>query len=337
MKCPQPAYFKVPADTQDQDYLIKASLLEGTISEDEIAYLLNSGIKSKYLLRDLYNNHLISFHDGSLLIHDSIKEVAKNMLDPAYKYKIHKRMADFHFKTMRAQKGTKDGVLYEIIMKWGYHTELLYNSDILENKYAQILKLPNNEIDSLWAIGRFGYPFDFKTEDLTYSQSIIDQLLASELIKKNNDPQIRYMYSPKEYVLEKIDFWQECFISYLCISRHLSYHMGYIPIFEPNYSWEHQHCSCWWEHCIEYMPVPPPPIKEQIAHRKFIEEQFEKGAYDDKTPEQISFLKKVLDEEIPEIVDENRNMELEERRCPMWGHCCPDGKEQAQECEAEMD
>ena len=320
----------------NRDYLLKLSLLEGYITEEEISFILDSGIKSKYLLNELYIQHLISFQDGNLLIHDSIKEVAINMLGHVYKFTLHKKLVDFYFSIMDSQYSAKESVLYEWIMKWGHQTEQLKGSNLLDDKYALIINQSDEELAALWAIRRFGYPFDFKTEDLSSSELIVKILLGKALITKNLDPHRTYMDSPVEYILLNIDFWQECFITYLCLSRNLSNHLGYISVFLPNFSFHVQNITCWWEHCIEYMPLPSIPKSEEIEHSNFIKEQFEKGAYDSKTTEEIEFLRSMLivgeqDEENNDI-DEENELESQASWCPIFGHCCPGGEEQSIEC-----
>jgi hypothetical protein len=322
---------------RDREFLLKLSFLDGEILEDEIFFILEANTKPKYLLHNLHFNHLISYQNEELHIHDSIKEVAKNLLQSDYKFKIHEKLTSFYFNKMRLQEGSKDGVLYDDILKWGNQLEQLQGSNLLEEKYSTLLHLSNDQINALSAIKRFGYPFDFETEDLSSSELIIEQLFEKKFVEKNTNPEKKYMYSSVEFVLVNLDFWQGCFITYLCLSRNLPYHMGYIPIFQPNHSWHLQHSSCWWEHCIEFMPLPPITKSEKIKHQAFIKEQFEKGAYNDKTPDERSFLQAILDEGIPDDTPDEKDLEMEKSGCPIWGHCCPDGKEQASECRIEIE
>jgi hypothetical protein len=221
-------------------------------------------------------------------------------------------------------------------MKWGYQIEFLLNSKHMSDDLAKIFELSNSEIDSLWAIQRFGYPFDFETEDLSSSFKLIKSLLEKGLIKKNNYEGIKDVEFPYKYDVIDLTVWQEFLIIYICISRDLSYHIGYILKFEPNYAWEMQNVSCKWEHCIEYMPLPPISKSDQNTHSDFIKEQFEIGAYNDKTEEEIMFLKSMIhDEEIVENHSQEEILALKESSCPIYGHCCPGGKEQSLICKSE--
>ncbi|MGJ1317746.1 hypothetical protein ACR776_04195 [Sphingobacterium spiritivorum] len=190
----------------------------------------------------------------------------------------------------------------------------------------------HDEVAGLAAIQNLGYPFDFETENLSSSKKIIRSLLKKEFIKKNTNSKIRRLGTTIKYVLVNLDFWQECFISYLTLSRDLPFHMGYVTVFRPNYAWHMQGASCWWEHCIEFMPVPPVTKSETIDHINFIKEQFKKGAYIDKSEEDIKFLQEIINRGVPDDTPDERDLEMEKSSCPIWGHCCPDGKEQAKEC-----
>lgn len=320
----------------DKDSLLKLSLFQQDITEEEIIFILNSPTKPKYLLRNLLDNHLVSINEGHLVMHDSIREVTRNMLSIEFKMETHKKLSEFYFAKMQSSINANNGADYEDILKWGYHLEQLEGCNLLEERYELILLLKNDEIAALGAINKFGYPFDFETEDLSFSQTIVDILLDMHLIEANNDPERKRLNSPVEFVLINIDFWQKCFISYLCLSRELPYDMGYVSIFKPNHSWNLQKASCQWEHCIEFMPLPPITKSEKADHIKFLKGQFENGAYDDKTDEQKASLQSMIDEGVSDKIPDERNIEMEACRCPIWGHCCPDGKEQAEECRQEL-
>lgn len=85
------------------------------------------------------------------------------------------------------------------------------------------------------------------------------------------------------------------------------------------------------------MPLPPITKSEIIKHKAFIKEQFERGAYANKSPDDIIFLQAMLNEDISDSIPDERDLAMEERRCPIWGHCCPDSKEQASECRVQME
>ncbi|HZX73836.1 MAG TPA: dsDNA nuclease domain-containing protein, partial [Cyclobacteriaceae bacterium] len=315
--------------------LLSLAIVEGMIAFDEAELLLDSNIKLKYLVRDLVDFNLVTFYHDGLTIHESIREVAISMLTPKARFSLHEELAKYHFAKMKHQKEAGDEVLYDTIVKWGANIEALSNSENLSEGYKMILCLDNELLDAIWAISRFGYPFDYETEDLSHSQKAIAALLERGLIKVSDNPGREYEGQKMLYDLDKLDYWQDCLVIYLCLSRGLSNHVGYIPIFKPNYAFQEQVAIiCHWEHCIEYMPLPPLTQTAEIDHINFIKSQFDAGAYDDVTDERREFLRGIIDRGPDKTLPKEPNWEMEEKSCPMFGHCCPGGKEQADICRA---
>ncbi|MGJ1320756.1 dsDNA nuclease domain-containing protein [Sphingobacterium spiritivorum] len=128
----------------DRENLLKLSLFEGDIDEDEIAFILEVTLKPRYILKSLLDNHLISYSEENIIIHDSIKEIARNILDARFSLNIYKKLTDFYFSKMELEKATDDLVLYDVILKWGYNLEQLKSSEFLENKYKILLTLDSD-------------------------------------------------------------------------------------------------------------------------------------------------------------------------------------------------
>jgi hypothetical protein len=80
------------------------------------------------------------------------------------------------------------------------------------------------------------------------------------------------------------------------------------------------------------MPLPQIPKSERIEHIEFIKEKFKNGEYEDRTEEQKTFLKKMVENGVPDDAPEEIDPEMKLKSCPIFGHCCPDGSDQAQEC-----
>jgi hypothetical protein len=316
--------------------LLNLSVIEDVITFPEAELLLDTSIKPKYLLRELYDFNLISLNEDGLVLHDSIREVVINMLTKDAKYLLHKKLKDFYFAIIEPLYGTKDGIDDELIMKWGTHIECLENSPYIEDKFSKILQLDNVELDALWAIRRFGYPFNFKSENLADSKLIIKKLIAKSLIKKNKDSKLKYLQKKILYVLDNLDFWDKSFIIYLCISRAISNSLGYIPIFTPNFSYYMQGLICQWEHCIEFMPLPPITKSEQEEHSKFIQEQFDKGEYENKSEEDKQMLRSFIEIGVSNDAPIKRDLKRGKKSCPIFGHDCPGGQKQALLCQKEV-
>ncbi|MNW66170.1 hypothetical protein D3C74_446150 [compost metagenome] len=80
------------------------------------------------------------------------------------------------------------------------------------------------------------------------------------------------------------------------------------------------------------MHLPPITKAEHEERIKFLQDQFDKNAYDDKPSEIRERLWKELQEGVPDDAPEYPDLELEAASCPIFGHCCPEGKEQASYC-----
>ncbi|WP_284945636.1 hypothetical protein [Acidisoma cladoniae] len=129
-----------------------------------------------------------------------------------------------------------------------------------------------------------------------------------------------------------VDTFDLLFVIYLCNDRDISGSVGYIPDFRPNMAFAEQGLVCPWEHCIEFMPLPPRSKQQIVEHKKHLQEMFDKDAYAHKTPEDIAFLRGMLEDPIPEDAIDGDVDPLEYGGCPIFGHCCPGGVLQAKLC-----
>jgi hypothetical protein len=225
-------------------------------------------------------------------------------------------------------------ILYEEGFKWAYHVENSTKGDLTGKILERLLALQNAELDALWAIDRYGYPFDYVTADLSSSQATIQRLLQLGFIRPYKRKQAKNR-GQRAYELVEMtgDHFAHVFLVYLCISRGISNHIGYIDIFDPNHACDKQAgVICIWEHCIELMPLPPITKAQHADHIEFLRNQFASNAYADKPPEIRKMLAKQIEDGIPTDAPDLPDTEMEAARCPMFGHCCPGGKEQAALC-----
>ena len=314
-----------------QEALLTLSVFEYPFTEVEAEQIFKAPIKLTYLFLSLKKKNIITIIQGQYFIHDSIRSLVSDMQPTISKGIAHLKMAKYYRAFLEKEYASKREVLYEDIFKWGYHLE---NVDIedLTPEQKRLLELDNQYLDALWAIQRFGYPFAYLDPTLKHAKRVVQYLLDNNFIRKNKDKSKEYMGTIRKYILTNTNFFDSCFLNHLCISRRISYHLGYIKTFEPNYAYAVQGIACPWEHCIEYYPLPP-MTKDQYADRiKFLKEMFAKGAYDDKSEEIRSSLLAEIERGIPEDAPEIPDTELIESRCPIFGHCCPAGKDQAIAC-----
>ncbi|KXY09831.1 hypothetical protein ABH961_000026 [Bacillus sp. RC251] len=324
-------------EKEEQDIALSISVFNYPFTEEEVKQVINSSVNPKYLLENLKKKNLVFHKNGYYDIHDSIKSLLMDILTLVKKEELHTILAKYYKAYMEQQFDKKGKVLYEDIFKWGYHLEFLKNSSTISPKCSILLHMNDDSLDAMWAIKRFGFPFAFNDSDLKSSYEIIEYLLDEKLIERNLEEPNGNLNTTKKYNLKNFDFFDSCFLSYLCLSRGISNHLGYIEVYQINSAFDIQGLTCPWEHCIEHMPLPPLTKKDYEDRIIFLKDMFLKGAYDDK-PEELR--NRFLDEiatGIPEDAPDEPDIELEECRCPEFGHCCPGGKEQSEYCRGMME
>lgn len=241
--------------TEEKEIALSASIFSYPFKEKEISQILNSSLNSKYVLEHLKKKNIILEKNGYYDVHDSIRTLLTDIVNEDRKKELHQIMAEFYMDYMNKQHEESEEVLYDDIFKWGYHLEFLGDSKIISPNRSELLRLNDDQLDALWAIERFGYPFAYDDSELQFSSSIIEELKNKNLIISNNDDSIKYIFTMKKFILNNFNFFDSCFLHHLCITRDISNHLGYIKRFEPNDAFIKQGIICHWEHCIEYMPL----------------------------------------------------------------------------------
>jgi hypothetical protein len=240
---------------EEQEIALSASIFNYPFKEVEINQILNSQLNPKYILEHLKKKNIILEKGGYYDIHDSIKSLLIDIVSEDRKKELHQIMANFYKGYMDKQYKDSNEVLYDDIFRWGYHLEFLEDSEVISPNCSELLRLNEDQLDALWAIERFGYPFAYDDPELEYSSLLIEELKNKNLITSNIDDSIKYMLTVKEFILNNFDFFDSCFLHHLCITKDISNHLGYIERFEPNDAFIRQGIICHWEHCIEYMPL----------------------------------------------------------------------------------
>jgi len=320
-------------DEDDRNNLLSLSVFKGEIDWKQCDAQISSILTSKTALYSLFHKRLLLNTKSGILMHDSIRAVCQSIMSVPFKIKFLNKAIINIFNKMESGFNSSDGsVLYEDMIKWSDLLNELNSIHTIDEEYQEIFELSELELDALWAIRRFGYPFDYKTKNLDSSKELVNDLISKGYVKENDDP-IRKKYDQELlYDLNNLNYWQECLIIALCLSKGISNHMGYIPVFVENHAFAEQMQICWWEHCIEFMPLPPIPKTERLEHQEFVKKKYQNGDYKDKTDEELEFLLEIINEKIPDDDPDEKDIEMEESSCHIFGHCCPGGKEQAQEC-----
>jgi len=143
---------------------------------------------------------------------------------------------------------------------------------------------------------------------------------------------VKYGPTTKLYFASGLDFYDKSLVVYLCKSRGISRDLGYIERFEVNHAFEKQGLLCHWEHCIEHMPLPGMTRAEYAADLDSLKERLDSGVCDSEPPEVRERVEKRLLEGIPPYAPEEIDPNLLSSKCPVFGHCCPGGEEQATLC-----
>lgn len=323
-------------EEDSKNHLLSLSVFDGTIDWAQCDSQIDSLLNAKTALYPLLQKRLLFNRNSGVNMHDSIRAVCQSIISVEFKKKLLIRAQNYILKKMEGDLSGSGGALYEDMIKWSDILHQQYIIESVDENYGFIFELPDLEIDALWAIRRFGYPFDYETEDLSSSEKVLDILWEKGLIKENDDPKRILLGEELIYDLDNIDYWQECLITALCMTKGLSNSLGYIPVFKKNHAAQLQSLFCGWEHCIEFMPLPPIPRSQRIEHQNFMKEKFKNGDYNDKTSEEMEILMKIIDKKIPEEAPEDSDLEMEASGCPLFGHCCPGGRDQAQECRKEL-
>jgi hypothetical protein len=323
-------------DEEDRNNLLSLSIFKGEIDWEQCDAQINSILNSKTALSSIFHKRLLLKTESGILIHDSIRAVCQAIISIPSKTEFLNKAINHIFNKMESRlNGPEGSVYYDDMIKWCDLLSELNSIHPIDEKYKIIFELSELELDALWAIRRYGYPFDYQTEDLSSSQKLVNDLIDKGYVKENDNP-IRKKYEYElTYDLNNLNYWQECLITALCLSKGISNHMGYIPVFVENHAYAEQMQVCWWEHCIEFMPLPPLPKSDRLEHQKFVKDKFENGDYKDKTEDQLEFLLRIINEKIPDDAPNEKDIEMEESSCPTFGHCCPGGKEQAQACRSQ--
>jgi hypothetical protein len=319
----------------EKETITTLSIFENDFSEFEAEQIIKSTLKPKYLFEELIKKGFITFNDGSYSIHASIKEIAKDMLSNSKKLESYNSLFSFH-NNNRDQFFPIDSELsFERFMEWGKYLERVKNLSPIEDTLEKIFALDNFLIDGLWAIERYGYPFEYVDFGFPFemdnsfkfeSENIINKLKILELIEENKDCKNVSRGDPKivkEWKIKNPTQTVIMLITYLCHEREISHLMGYIKIFKPNLNFLRQGLICPWEHCIEYMPLNPEDEKDYIS------DMIEKLNLNTIPKETIEKVLKIINSNVSNL---NKVENLKPFSCKIFGHCCPGGKEQVKLC-----
>jgi hypothetical protein len=299
-------------NSSEKGIILRMSIFNYPFNDNEALEVIEVIERPRYLFMPLYQKNLITKLGSEFVIHDCIRPVAYDILTNSEKNRLHNKMVNFYKKEMEIDYKTNHEVSYVKIFKWGYHLENVDSGECLSPLVIKLKRMDEKYLDALWAIRRFGYPFSFADKKLKQCNSIIRELVKCEQIEKNTQKLNKKSEKIPEYVLKNFNFFDELFVVHLCLSKNVSNHLGYIKNTNPNFAYSKQNLLCPWEHCIELFPLPS--------------DEFEKMS------ESIKL----------NLVDIDGNILMKDAwafikasSCPIFGHSCPNGPEQANFCKNE--
>lgn len=319
-----------------QSVLKGLSVFDHPFAEGEAEAVLNADIAAAYILIDLASRGLVTHVGQEYMIHEALRNAAYALNPRRVRIDLHHRCSAYYMSAMQKSRREGVGVSGELLSKWGSHTERAVGTPSQPELIAHLLRLKNDEIDVLWAIHRFGFPFSFAHNDSSTISDVLTSLELAGFVTKSLAADTEDLsVSHTSYTLAHDDFEYILFLSYLCQSKGVSGHLGYIPKFEPNHNWEQQGLLCQWEHCIELCPLPPITRAQHEEHVTSIKRKFDAGDYADASPERLDILRYLLESGVPDDAPEEPDLEMEAGACPVFGHVCPGGRAQADQCRVE--
>jgi hypothetical protein len=269
------------------------------------------------------------FDGAAFYVHETVQPLVYAMLAEDARRLLHGRVEAYYRKSLEEEGTEEEGYPYDKIMKWGQHVEQLARCGVYIGRARDIRELTNEQLDAIWSVQRFGSPFNFVDDDNDEPVDVTEKDWFRGLVKTG------FIGKKNGKLQSTTDTFDRLFVIYLCRHRGVSGSVGYIPDFRPNIAFAEQGLVCPWEHCIEFMPLPPLSKQQIVEHKKHLQEMFDKDAYEDKSPDDIAFLRGMLEEPIPDDAIEGDVDPLEYGGCPIFGHCCPGGILQAKFCAAQ--
>jgi hypothetical protein len=319
-------------DDIEREFVESASVFESEFSLDEVNIVLERPLKSRAKVLALLPRCVVNERENGIQLHDSVRPLAYELLLPEVAQAYHEKLATHYTGLIQDQ-----GFLFELIHKWAYHVRRCEKSQSPFMK--AVIGLSQYEVFSLWGIHYGGFPFSFSAEELAEQQLLINKFVEEGLVtvSVNYDEENGTfdIAAPKEiFKLKTTDQWDRSFLWHVAERETPAYHMGYIDVNDPNFAWQLQrHTICPWEHRIEYEPLMPydePPADV----RAWFADVIRGGGLSWRGPEANAKTLAQLDELIvqPDIQDDDIRLHAAVGSCPMFGHCCPGGSDQAAAC-----
>ncbi|WP_168344762.1 dsDNA nuclease domain-containing protein [Rhizobium laguerreae] len=319
-------------DDWERDFVEAASVFDGSFTVPEINLLLEKPLSSTSRIAKLVPTGIITQLEGEIQLHDSIRPLAYSYILGETAERFHSKIALYYRDLMETQEH-----LFELISKWGFHVSKAMH---LQSAYMKMISaLSREEVFALWGVYYRGFPFAFDERELHEIFKHIDTLLKMEaiIICQNYDASTRTFEidAPRKVLeLNSADEWDTSFLWYRAERDTPAYHMGYMDVEKPNFSWNLQrHTICPWEHRIEFEPLVPFEgdaneilswFRDAVGMGRM---SWRGEAANQNTMQKLEdFLRS------EDAVSDRASVDLIVGSCPIFGHCCPGGSDQALIC-----
>lgn len=281
------------------------------------------------VLRALATRDLIRISAETLTVHDAIRLVAFDLLGPAAKQDVHRDAAAVIRREMGEQYERDDFVLFEKSLRWAAHLEKAGSFESLGGRYPLILNADGELLRALYSVKNAGFPFEFDDPSLGKTWDFAEDLETRGIIEVRPANDGKDVWVEPPFQLSGFDFFEGLLIESLCLTHGHGASLGYLDVMKPNYSFQWQGIVCPWEHCIELSPLPSMSRDESEAS---LERDRKRLEGDDLKEEHRKILEERVAEGVPDWVVDEPDLDLRARSCPIFGHACPGGKEQADTC-----
>jgi hypothetical protein len=284
------------------------------------------------LIRRLHSRELVRVDAQHVSVHDALREAALGIISSKAQSELNRLVADEIFAQLARQDGTEDGILYEDAIRWAVHLERTDNLDGLSDRVPLILAAPADHLRDLFGVSYLGFPFEFEDPSLDTTIERLDALEEGGLIEENPaNAGKEYLVEPA-FILRDFSSFESVLIRALCFHHDYAGQTGYMNDMRPNFTYRQHGLYCPWEHCIELMPLPPMSKAEWLESREDDRRRLAASEASELDEGVLRILTERVNEDVPEWVVDEPDMQLRSRSCPVFGHACPAGEEQAQTC-----
>lgn len=289
------------------------------------------------LVRQLAARSLVRVEFGAVVTHDALTAVAVSLLTPANIAFLHRAVAE-QLRTELERVHDAEGEYYfEPGIRWAAHLEAAESLQPTNGEFNEILDSSPQRLADLFAVYYHGFPYEFEDPTLKTTWARVLEMEAAGLIHLRETGSRKDGFPERLYEVTGMDPLRRFLASCVALRHEYVDHLGYVQQERENHAWDVQGLLCAWEHCIENQPCPQTSRADYEASLAKDARRLAEIEGDPTFAHQAEALRSRIAEGVPAYVVDEPDPKLAARRCPLFGHCCPGGAEQAEECRSEME